>query len=281
MASAPAPREVVRQNPVVSQPAERRLPDEPVESEPAADDSPIGSSVAPRGDGLAPAGDPGPAAKPAPRTPVVNEQKALRKPAAEVTSPPDPPAAVPPKSSLTDNTRNNGQNDAAKKGQGGPSGSDARKKEGAGAGTDANQKSLGELPPAPPGELPPVAPTEYLDDPPPNLPGEKTAPKNRDSRKPVYGSALTVLKGRVRSSTGLEPEQGVRVTVSSRTNAFEDRTALSNEGGRFALRVPDGDWTVKVTMPSGRIYPVYKVTVSGGLVTDDQGRDIPGLVITR
>jgi hypothetical protein len=78
-----------------------------------------------------------------------------------------------------------------------------------------------------------------------------------------------------------EPEEGVRVTLSSRVGAFEDKSTLSDAFGRFTIRVPDGDWTVKVTMPSGRVYSVSEITVSNGLVTDNIGRDIPSLVITR
>jgi hypothetical protein len=85
----------------------------------------------------------------------------------------------------------------------------------------------------------------------------------------------------VKARTSSEPEQGVQVTVSSRTNAFVDRFKLTDEDGRFAIQVPDGDWTVKVTMPSGRVYPVSQITVSNGLITDDIGRDIPSLIITR
>ena len=57
--------------------------------------------------------------------------------------------------------------------------------------------------------------------------------------------------------------------------------ALSDAFGRFAVKVPDGDWVVNVTMPSGRVYPVSEITVSNGLITDTIGRDIPSLVITR
>ena len=39
--------------------------------------------------------------------------------------------------------------------------------------------------------------------------------------------------------------------------------------------------TVKVTMPSGRVYSVSEITVSNGYITDNIGRDIPSLVITR
>jgi hypothetical protein len=73
----------------------------------------------------------------------------------------------------------------------------------------------------------------------------------------------------------------VRVTISSRTGAFEDKVALSDHFGRFAVGIPDGDWVVNVTMPSGRVYPVSELTVSNGLITDTVGRDIPSLVITR
>lgn len=133
----------------------------------------------------------------------------------------------------------------------------------------------------------PIAPGSGLDE--NGIPSrldDKTAPgTTRESLKPSYElsrrPALSLLKGRVRSSATSEPEDGVRVTLSSRTHAFEDRTAYSNEAGRFALNVPDGDWTVNVTMPSGRVYPVYRITVSGGAIVDDKGRDIPALVITR
>ena len=130
--------------------------------------------------------------------------------------------------------------------------------------------------------LPPIAPSEAGD-----LPGDNktSAPKSRQSLKPVLEmprpNGLTVLRGRVRSSANAEPEEDVQITVSHRNNAFEDRTARTNDLGKFAMRIPDGDWTVKVTMPSGRVYPVYRITVSGGVIVDDQGRDIPGLVIDR
>ena len=51
--------------------------------------------------------------------------------------------------------------------------------------------------------------------------------------------------------------------------------------GRYAIRVPDGDWTVKVTMPSGRVYDVYQLTVSGDQITDDRGEAVASLTITR
>jgi hypothetical protein len=110
----------------------------------------------------------------------------------------------------------------------------------------------------------------------------------RDNQKPRYTSPRSlppelrnILFGTVKARGSSQPEQGVQVTVSSRTNAFVDRVKLTDDDGHFAIRVPDGDWTVKVTMPSGRAYPVSQITVSNGLITDDIGRDIPSLVITR
>jgi hypothetical protein len=55
----------------------------------------------------------------------------------------------------------------------------------------------------------------------------------------------------------------------------------SNAFGRFAIRLPDGDWTVRVTMPSGRTYAVRQISVQDGRVVDqEEGRDIPNLIIS-
>ena len=85
----------------------------------------------------------------------------------------------------------------------------------------------------------------------------------------VRSQFRNVLFGRVKARDTNEPEEGVRVTISSRTKAFEDRVALTDAFGRFAVKVPDGDWIVNVTMPSGRVYSVSEITVSNGLITDD------------
>jgi hypothetical protein len=132
--------------------------------------------------------------------------------------------------------------------------------------------------------LPPVAPADDLD--------LQAAPQDgtvrHDTRRPaltaprtIRSVARNVLFGRVRSRQSDEPEEGVEVLISSRSNSFQDRVALSDAFGRFAVKVPDGDWTVKVTMPSGRVYSVSEITVSNGLITDDGGRAVPSLTITR
>ncbi|WP_165073421.1 carboxypeptidase regulatory-like domain-containing protein [Paludisphaera rhizosphaerae] len=119
-------------------------------------------------------------------------------------------------------------------------------------------------------------------------PGDLGLNTRREAMRPVYDPARSVdparrnvLFGRVRSRDTGEVEEGVRIVVSSRTGVFEDRPAHTDAFGRFAVRVPDGDWTVRVTMPSGRIYAVSEITVDKGLIVDAEGRDVPSLTITR
>lgn len=150
------------------------------------------------------------------------------------------------------------------------------------APNDAGAGGASELPlPAPPG------PDDILTAPPENQSPSGGATR-RENLKPRFASPRNlrpelrnILFGTVKARGSSESEEGVQVTVSSRTNAFVDRVRLTDEDGRFAIPVPDGDWTVKVRMPSGRVYPVSQITVSNGLITDDIGRDIPSLIITR
>lgn len=89
-----------------------------------------------------------------------------------------------------------------------------------------------------------------------------------------------VLLGRVESEAG-EAREGVRVTVSSRTEPGLARIGESNAFGKFAIRVGDGEWTVRVTMPSGRAYAVRQISVQDGRIVDaKEGRDIPNLIIS-
>jgi hypothetical protein len=134
----------------------------------------------------------------------------------------------------------------------------------------------------------PAGDDDYLNGlaPAPTIPDD--AEIRSESRKPVFDpsrafrtSTRNVLFGRVRERETREPEENVRVVLSSRTRAFDDKEAWTDAFGRFAVRVPDGDWTVKVTMPSGRVYAVSEITVSNGEVSDERGRDIPSLTITR
>jgi len=126
--------------------------------------------------------------------------------------------------------------------------------------------------------LPPVAPAG----------GEK--PKVRNSFKPV-GPAnyvrssregnLGLLQGRILNGDDARPEEGVEVSFSNKVGTFADRVGRTDPSGRFRVRLPDGDWSVRVTTLGGRVYTVSELTVSNGQITDDLGRDIPTLRITR
>jgi hypothetical protein len=129
---------------------------------------------------------------------------------------------------------------------------------------------------------------DFLNEPAPLPTTPDEAGTRHETQRPSYNATRSirsesrnVLFGRVRERETSEPEEGVRVLLSNRTNTFDDRIAMTDAFGRFAVRVPDGDWVVKVTMPSGRVYSVSEITVSNGLISDDQGRDVPSLTITR
>ncbi len=73
----------------------------------------------------------------------------------------------------------------------------------------------------------------------------------------------------------------VGVTVSSRANTAIRREGLTDAFGTFAIRLTDGEWTVSVRMPSGRLYPVRTVTVTDGKVVDNrERREVVNLVIS-
>jgi len=106
-----------------------------------------------------------------------------------------------------------------------------------------------------------------------------------EARKPVSPLPArgreNILSGVVRSYETGGGVEGVRVTLSNRLQTFMDRWEETDALGRFAIRVPDGDWLVKVQSNSGRTYVVKNITVSGGSITDDLGQKIPSLIIRR
>ena len=71
--------------------------------------------------------------------------------------------------------------------------------------------------------------------------------------------------------------------ISNVTKNYTDRPAMTDADGEFKISLPDGDWTVKVKMPSGTVYPVGRdyVTASNGRVTDASGRNVAEFLITR
>jgi hypothetical protein len=110
-------------------------------------------------------------------------------------------------------------------------------------------------------------------------PGETTY---RGSRRPAY-DVRNILRGRVISAETRQPEEGVSVILSSTTRSYSDRNAMTDAFGEFRVSLPDGDWNVKVRMPSGSIYSVGRdfVTANGGRVTDSAGRNVAEFLITR
>jgi hypothetical protein len=121
-------------------------------------------------------------------------------------------------------------------------------------------------------------------------PGAGSSPIRREAQKPVDLTRSRpqarfnrdhILEGKVISSETKQGEDGVRVIVSSRPGNFVDRVVTTDAFGRYAVKLPDGDWSVKVAMPSGRVYEVSQITISAGQITDSLGRDVPSLTITR
>jgi hypothetical protein len=145
--------------------------------------------------------------------------------------------------------------------------------------TDAATKAKAAAPTAPAGES-----NEIDLRPAPGVDGSGTI--RREAGKPIYSTRAlrperqNILIGRVESAAG-EPVSEVPVTVTNRSNSLIHHDGLSNAFGGFAIRLTDGEWTVNVTMPSGRVYPVRSVTVSNGRVVDNQeGREVHSLIIT-
>jgi hypothetical protein len=105
----------------------------------------------------------------------------------------------------------------------------------------------------------------------------------RSAQRPTTYDVRNILRGRVVSFDSGRPEEGVTVIVSSRTKSFTDRPAMTDADGEFKVSLPDGDWTVKVKMPSGSIYPVGRdyLTASSGKVIDASGRNVKEFLITR
>ncbi|WP_435005721.1 hypothetical protein P12x_003521 [Tundrisphaera lichenicola] len=104
----------------------------------------------------------------------------------------------------------------------------------------------------------------------------------RSSLRPTYNTR-NVLRGKVVSFGSNRPESGVNVIVSSLTKNFTDRQALTDADGEFKIALPEGDWTVKVKMPSGSILPVASdfLTATNGRVVDSAGRNVKEFLITR
>jgi hypothetical protein len=139
-------------------------------------------------------------------------------------------------------------------------------------------------PPAPiPSPAGPGNPLEF-----PNVSGDEAV--RRSANKPVIPSldaprrlAQSILRGRVVSADTRMPETGVEVILIDRLGRFANRTTRTDATGRFALALPEGDWSILLTMPSGRALAVEQgvVTASAGKVSDRWGRELTNLVLSR
>ena len=99
----------------------------------------------------------------------------------------------------------------------------------------------------------------------------ETAPTSNSSR------SLMLM---VKTVSAVDPSAEV-----ARTVIFLEAPSVSRLSadavGRYVVSLPDGEWTVKVANPVGRVYEVSQLTVKAGQIHDDQGRDIPTLTIRR
>jgi hypothetical protein len=118
----------------------------------------------------------------------------------------------------------------------------------------------------------------------------QAAPKDdqvirHDSQRPTYERLRSfdrrnVLFGTVESEDRT-PRGEVPVTVINRQDSAIRRNGVSDAFGTFAIRVPDGEWTVRVTLPSGNTQPVRHITVTGGKVMDNlEAREVQNLIIS-
>ena len=107
----------------------------------------------------------------------------------------------------------------------------------------------------------------------------------RDSLRPTYSRMRSadrrnILFGTVETEDG-RPQTEVPVTVVNRTSTSNRHTGVTDAFGTFAIRVPDGQWTVRVTMPSGTMQTVRNITVTGGRIMDNlELREVQNLIIS-
>jgi hypothetical protein len=124
--------------------------------------------------------------------------------------------------------------------------------------------------------VPPPADTTSPPAAPPATERESYRPK-----LPAASTARSTLSGRVLSVVSGQPEKGVEVVIANAVGRFKDKTVTTNDKGEFSVVLPESDWIVKVPKTDGTGTIDADVTVSGGLVTDSQNREVSLLTINR
>lgn len=132
--------------------------------------------------------------------------------------------------------------------------------------------------PAPDGGAGDAAKDLEIPDNPPGKPGDLD---RRNSLRPVLNTARSTLRGKLLSAVDGKPEKGVKITAIDARGRFRDKVATTDDTGRFAIVLPEGDWMVVVPTADNKSTTEQAVTVSGGLITDAQDREVSNLIVNR
>ncbi len=112
-------------------------------------------------------------------------------------------------------------------------------------------------------------------------------PERREALRPTFNRvslARSTLQGKVVSAVSGEPQNRVVVTLSDRSGRFIPRTTTTDDSGDFSIVLPEGDWIASVSKPGDEDVSAtidHYLTVSGGVITDDQNREVTLLTINR
>ncbi|HWE36008.1 MAG TPA: hypothetical protein VG406_05490 [Isosphaeraceae bacterium] len=151
-------------------------------------------------------------------------------------------------------------------GQGGATSGTSKPQQGANGQGAEPGGGVNEGPAAPkPGEIPGAPGPEGL--------GMNERERVRVAAKPA--ASWPVLEIRVVDGASRQPLEKFRVVATSATKNFEDREGTTDALGRAALRLPPGDWVVKVARSrGGEPTEALRVAAAPGQVATDDGRDL-------
>jgi hypothetical protein len=84
----------------------------------------------------------------------------------------------------------------------------------------------------------------------------------------------------ISGSTG-EAQHGVEVVLTRRGNLIDQRSVTTDAGGGFEIvGLPNGEWTIGIA-ERPRVVSYLVITISGGGVTDEQGRRCSRVTLYR